>query len=182
MKIINRLILGACVLIATTQTTFAQADKKWETPLIKGYGAIKYYKNSARQPDKNLDYKVMFHVSSDKEQDGVNNSLWHMARLMNLLYVGNVKKSNIHIVGVVVGKATPLALSNEAYKKRFNKDNPHLDILKKLTQEGVIIYVCDQALAEHKIKHNETNKYITQSLSGLTDMAIFSLKGYALMP
>ncbi len=182
MKIVKKMILGACILTATTQVAFAQNNPQWETPLIKGYGPIKDYKNAAIQPDKKLDYKVVFKITSDKTKDGVNNKLWHMARLMNLLYVGDVKKSNTHIVGVIAGKATSMVLKNEAYKKRFHKNNPNLDILKKLTEHGAKIYVCDQALSEHKIKQNETNKYIRKSLSAIIDIPTYVLKGYALIP
>jgi len=182
MKKIHKIILGACLITATSQVAFAQNNLQWETPLIKGYGPIKDYKNAAIQPDKNLDYKVVFKITSDKIKDGVNNKLWHMARLMNLLYVGDVQKSNTHIVGVIAGKATSMVLTNEAYKKRFHKNNPNLDILKELTEHGAKIYVCDQALSEHKIEQNETNKYIKKSLSAIIDIPTYVLHGYVLLP
>jgi len=182
MKIIKKMVIGACILTATTQVAFAQSNPQWETPLIKGYGSIKNYKNAAIQPDKNLDYKVVFKITSNKTKDGVNNKLWHMARLMNLLDVGGIKKRNTHIVGVIAGKATSIVLNNKAYKKKFHKDNPNLDLLKKLAKHGAKIYVCDQALSEHKIKQNETNKYIKKSLSAIIDIPTYVLKGYALIP
>jgi intracellular sulfur oxidation DsrE/DsrF family protein len=182
MKGLKKVIMTVCVFAIASQSALAQNNLQWETPLIKGYGPIKDYKNAAIQPDKNLDYKVVFKITSAKTKDGVNNKLWHMARLMNLLYVGNITKSNTHIIGVIAGKATSMVLTNAAYKKRFHKDNPNLKILQELTEHGAKIYVCDQALSEHKIRQHETNKFIKKSLSAIIDIPTYVLKGYALLP
>lgn len=184
MKKLKKSLIVAAIALTTT-AGFASANKepKWETPLIKGYGPIKYYKDAAIQPDKNLDYKVVFKITNDKRRKGVNDKLWHMARLMNLLYTAGIKKEHIHIVGIIAGKATYLVLNNQAYKKRFRTQNPNMDLLKQLTQHGAKLYVCDQALAEHHIdQKKDMNKYIMPSLSGIIDLPTYELKGYALIP
>lgn len=182
-KLKNIIITTMFATMTTVSFASVQKNLNWKTPLIKEYGSIKYYKNAAIQPDKNLDYKVVFKITSDKMKDGVNNKLWHMARLMNLLYAGGVKKDHIHIVGIVAGKATFVVLNDQSYKKRFRTNNPNIDLLKKLTEHGVKIYVCDQALEEHHIdQKKEVSKYIIPSLSGIVDLTTFQLKGYALAP
>ncbi len=184
-------LLSVILMIAMAQIASAQVNNskvksrapQWETPLINGYGRIKYYPNAAMQPDKSLDYKVVFKITGDNTKDGVNGKLWHMARLMNLLYAGGIESKHVHMVGVIAGGATTIVLNNKTYKERFHKDNPNLDILKKLTEHGAIIYVCDQALAEHKIsQQGEVNKYVKKSLSAIVDLPTFILKGYALIP
>ncbi len=187
----KKLILLSVILLAMVQVGSAQVNNvqtnhhnpQWETPLIKGYGPIKYYSSAKIQPDKSLDYKVVFKITDGKIKDGVDNHLWHMARLLNLLYAAGVKPDHIHIVGVIAGKSTPVILNNKAYQKRFHKNNPNMDLLKQLTEHGVKIYVCDQAVAEHGIDlHQDLNKYIVPTLSAIIDLPTFQLKGYALMP
>jgi len=187
----KKLIALSIICIAMIQLASAQENKvqsgnpnpTWQTPLIKGYGPIKYFSKAAIQPDKNLDYKVVFKITNDNTKDGVNATLWHIARLMNLLYVAGVKTDHIHVVGVVAGKATPIVLNNKAFQKRMHKDNPDMNLLKQLTENGVKIYVCDQAVAEHSFDpYHDLNKYIIPSLSGIIDLPTFELKGYALIP
>ncbi len=183
MKIVKLLLVVSVFLLASVQVASAHAGPKWETPLIHGYGAIKVFKHAAIMPDKHLDYKVVFKITSAKTKDGVNNALFHMARLMNLLYVGGIESSHIHIVGVIAGPATLLALSNDVYKKRMHKFNPDLNILRQLKEHGAKFYVCNQAAAEHGINPNkQLNKYVTPSFSALIDIPTFELKGYALIP
>jgi len=187
----KKLILLSVILIAMNQITTAQKSNtkinnqnpQWETPLIKGYGRIKYYNNTVIQPDKNMDYKVVFKLTDGKLKDGVNSKIWHMARLLNLLYASGIKTTKIHVVGVIAGKGTMVILNNTAYQKRFHKNNPNLNLLKQLTENGVHFYVCNQAVAEHNINLNtDLNKYINPTLSAIIDLPTFELKGYALIP
>ena len=184
----KKIILLSVILLAMNQATFAQKNNnyqnpKWETPLIKGYGPIKYYSNTAIQPDKSLDYKVVFKITSGKIKDGVDSKIWHMARFLNLLYASGIKPSHIHVVGVIAGKSTNVILNNKAYQKRFHKNNPNLDLLKQLTKNGVKFYVCNQAVAEHEIDlDTDLNNHIIPTLSAIIDLPTFQLKGYALIP
>lgn len=183
MKVVKTLLVVGALLLGSAQIASAHGGPKWETPLIHGYGAIKDFKNAAIMPDKHMDYKVIFKITSAKSKDGINTVLFHMARMMNLLYAGGVKPSHIHMVGIIAGPATPIILNNDAYKKRMHKFNPNLNVLRQLTEHGAKIYVCDQAAAEHGINPNtEVNKYIIPSFSALITLPTFELKGYAFMP
>lgn len=182
----GNLIKLIITLLITLQVVSAQGVHTktiaWATPLIQGYGPIKYNPNLAVEPNNSLVYKVIVKTTSPKKKDGVNNKLWHVARLMNLLYASKIKKSNIHIIAVIAGPATSVVLTNKAYKKRFHKNNPDLKLMKELSEHGVKLYVCSQALAEHKIHPNEVNRYTVTTLSAITTLSIFQLKGYALIP
>ncbi len=105
-----------------------------------------------------------------------------MARLTNMLRSGGVPQKNIHMVGVIFGPDTTIALNNKAYNKRFLTNNPNLGVMKKLTEHGVKFFVCDQALNEHKIKqHGEVNKYVTKTLAGYVAIINYEQKGYILI-
>ena len=161
----------------------AASAQKWVTPVIQKYGHIKIYPTAELQPDKNLDFKMVFNLTKGAEKDGVNIGLWHIARELNLLGATGIKPKHIHLVGVIHGEATPIILSNKAYRKRTGKPNPNLALLSDLTAHGVLIYVCGQAAADANIDPaTEMNTYIHLSVSALIDLPEFQLKGYALIP
>ena len=178
MKAVTYILFIAITFLG--QKSIAQ---EWENPVIKDYGRVKYYKDAEIQPDKKLDYKIIFDIKDAKEKDGVNKTLWHMARQLNLLGVAKIPKKNIHLVAVIHGPATSLVLSDAVYLKKYNKHNPNLDILKSLTEQGVKIYVCGQAAGENNIDpYTEMNPFINLSLSALITIPNYVLKGYVLMP
>src|SRR5699024_4044162 len=72
--------------------------QEWTTPIIEGYGRIKYYKDTDLQPQKDMQYKVAFDLKSDKKKEGVNAGLWKMARFLNLLGAAGVPAENISLV------------------------------------------------------------------------------------
>ncbi len=169
-------------VIVLTLISITMNAQQWETPIINSYGKIKDFKDASLQPDKNKEYKILFHITSDKEKEGVNASLWHIARQINLFGASGVPKHNVNIVAVVSGPATPLVLSDAGYKKKFNKSNPNLDLMKKLTDYGVKIEVCGQAAAENDIDpYKELNSYTELTLSALIDIPTYQMRGYSVM-
>lgn len=167
------------ILIVLSLTMNAQ---EWKTPIIEGYGRIAEYENVAIKPDPNKEYKLLFHITSDKEREGVNASLWKMARIINLLGNGGVPHKNIHVVGVISGLATPITLSEKAYLKRMDAKNPNLDLMKKLTDYGAIIHLCGQAAAEKNINPStDLNPYTKLTLSALIDIPTYQMEGYVVM-
>jgi|SRR5699024_32312 len=174
--------ITSCLLLFALLTTPVMAQK-WVTPVIDGYGKIKYYEDTALQPEKDMEYKVAFDLASDNKKDGVNKGLWKMARFLNLLGAAGVPHSNISLVGVIHGAATPLILKDSIYREKTGKANPNLDLLEKLTAHGAEFYVCNQAAAERNIDpSHDLNKYIQQSLSALIDFPVLKQKGYTIMP
>lgn len=178
MKTIQFLVTVLVIsLFSSTMTA-----QEWQTPTIDGYGRVKYFKDAAVQPSKEKEYKILFHLTSDAKKDGVNSGLWHMARQVNLFGVSGVPARHVKIVGVISGPDTDIILSNAAYKKRHNTDNPNMDILKKLSDYGVKFDVCGQAAAEHNIDpYTELNPYIELTLSALIDVPTYQMKGYVIM-
>ena len=123
----KKIILLSVILLAMAQVGSAQVNNvqenhqnpQWETPLIKGYGPILYYQNALNQPNKNNDYNLIVRITSDVNREGINGKLFLMARLMNMFHAGGVEENHIHMVAVIFGKATFIALNNQAYKKEI---------------------------------------------------------------
>ena len=167
------LLIGMCL---------SMNAQEWKTPTIEGYGRIAEYEDAVIKPDPTKEYKVFFHITSNEEREGVNTSLWKIARLINLLENGGVPKENIHIGAVISGPASPIVLTESAHLKKMNKPNPNLDLLHKLSNYGVDIHFCGQAAAERNIDpHSELNPYTELTLSALTDIPTYQMLGYIIM-
>ncbi|MCM4158143.1 DsrE family protein [Gramella sp. AN32] len=166
------------ILISSLQMT----AQEWQTPAIEGYGKIKYYEDAAELPDTSLTYKMIFNIDSEKEKEGVNVGLWKIARTLNLLKAGSVANEKIDIVAVLHGEATYAVLTNEKYHERFKTQNPNIELLKLLNENGITIFVCGQATASRDIEKEDINEYVQRALSALTVLPNYQLKGYTLIP
>lgn len=157
-------------------------SQEWQTPVINGYGKIKIFKDAAVQPAHNQEYRILFHITNDKQKDGVNAGLWHIARLVNLFGVTGVDKKYVKIVAVISGDATPIVMTDKAYKTKYYTNNPNLDLMEQLTKYGVAIKVCGQAAAEHDLDVNkDVNTFTQLTLSALIDIPVYEMKGYVVM-
>lgn len=172
-------LLANLIFFSTLNAMHAQ---NWETPIIKGYGKIVDYENAEMLPDSTKTYKILFHIKSAQEREGVNQGLWKIARLINLMGSHGVDKDHLKIVAVVSGGATPFVLSEKAYKAQYDKSNPNLDLLSQLKLQEVKILVCGQALAKHHIEvDTDLNEYINLTLSSLIAIPSYQMEGYVLM-
>ncbi len=152
------------------------------TSVIKGYGDDHYFPDAAIQPDPNMDYKVVFLITKNDAKADINFGLEHMARLINLLHDAGVKQDHIHLIGVMTGPATAVALRDSTYKKMFTVTNPNDTLLTELTTAGhAELYVCAQALSGMGYGASYLNPNVKMALSALTTVTTYELKGYALM-
>ncbi|MCH1431480.1 MAG: DsrE family protein [Flavobacteriaceae bacterium] len=156
--------------------------QEWQTPVIEGYGEVKYFSEAAVQPDTSLSYNLLFDIKSEATKSGVNKGLWVMARMLNLLSVAGVPTEKIHLVASIHGSATFITLNEEAYQKKYGKPNPNANLIRQLKEHGVDLFVCSQATAARKITSEELDAHITPALSGLSVLSNYQLKGYVLMP
>lgn len=154
----------------------------WKTPTIDGYGRIKDYNDAVIQPDQDSEYKVLFHITTATEREGVNVSLWKIARLINLLENADVPKKNIHIAAVISGPATPIVLTEKAHLAKTKNSNPNLDLMRKLTDYGVDIHLCGQAAGEQNVDtETDLNQFTKLTLSALIDILHYEKLGYIVM-
>ncbi|MEO8934573.1 MAG: DsrE family protein, partial [Xanthomarina sp.] len=149
---------------------------------IEGYGRIVDYENAVIKPDPTAQYKLLFHITTDQEREGVNVALWKIARIINLLENGGVPKKNIHVAAVVSGLATPIVLTKDVYLNKMGKPNPNLDLIDKLVEYGVALNFCGQAAAERDVDpETELNPRIKLTLSALIDIPTYQMQGYSII-
>jgi len=155
--------------------------QEWKTPVIDGYGKIKYSENVAVQPDNNLEYKIVYKITSSETREGINKGLNGIAHAINMLGCKNISKDGVKIVATIQGPATSIILTDIAYNKKFGKNNPNTEVINLLSNYGVELFVCSQATAYKKIDSSNINKNITEALSGSSVLLNYQLNGYALM-
>lgn len=172
MKKISLLFLLVSVLVN---------GQEWVTPVIEGYGKIKYSEDVAVQPDNNLEYKIVYKITTSETREGINKGLNGIAHAINMLGCKNILKDDVKIVATIQGPATTIILTDEAYQKKFGEKNPNTAVIDLLSQYGVTLFVCSQATAYKKIDASKINKNITEALSGSSVLLNYQLNGYALM-
>lgn len=160
-----------------------QPEGFWQTPAIAGYGKIHNRPESAFRPHNGEQYNVVFQVQEGHEpKKSVNAELEKVARTVNLYVASGVPLESLKFVVAIAGSATPVVLNNQRYREEFGVDNPNLPLIARLRQAGVIISVCDQAVAGHRYGFDWVDKNVTHALSNLTTITTLEKKGYTLMP
>jgi intracellular sulfur oxidation DsrE/DsrF family protein len=162
------------------QTNIFSQAMDWEYPVVKGNGRIHRLPDAAVQPDKSLEYKVLFgiiHPSEKPEQVSVG--LDHVARFINLLSTASMNGSNYKLAVIVGGPAVPLVMDNDNYKAKYGVDNPNTALIKTLKENGVELYVCGQSLGDFSVNQETVDKNFTTALSFMVTTTTYQLKGYS---
>lgn len=151
-------------------------------PLITDFGKTVSVENAGERPDPRLDYKVVMSVTKADETGTPPAALEKAARLANLLAQSGVPADHRHIVVVLHGPATAAVLNEAGLRARGKASNPSAALIAKLTEAGVMVHVCGQALAGAKIARSEVLPQVQVDLSALTTLSTLQLRGYALLP
>jgi intracellular sulfur oxidation DsrE/DsrF family protein len=149
--------------------------------LVPGYEAARDLPGAKELPDPATDYKVVFADGQDAKNPGdVNPMLPTIATYVNTLGKYGVPADHRHIV-IMFHQRTPdldIVMSNEAYRERYNRDNPNIAIIHALKQAGVDIRVCGQGMLARKIDGKQVNPDVQIDLWAMTTLVNLQLKGY----
>lgn len=174
--------LMACLCAAAASGAPA-AEPAAGSTLVPGFGSIAPIPHAANLPERTIRYRVIFTVSrSVEEPTKVNPSLDRVARFVNLVGSQGIAPAAGDIQVIVFGPATPLVLTDEAYRARFGTNNPNLPLVRELNKVGVRVHVCGQALHAQKIAAAAASPEVVTDLSAMTTIATLELKGWVLMP
>jgi intracellular sulfur oxidation DsrE/DsrF family protein len=171
--------LTTILVLASGSSGPARADSA--ALLVPGYEAARDLPGAHELPDPKTDYKVVFADGQDAKNPGdVNPMLPTIATYVNTLGKHGVPAEHRHIV-IMFHQRTPdidIVMSNDAYKERYNRDNPNIAILHALKQAGVDIRVCGQGLIGRKIDAKQVNPDVQIDLWAMTTLVNLQLKGY----
>lgn len=179
LPVLAALSIGTGSALAANAGTSSQTD--WINPVIKDYGKMHPVPNGALKPDPNKTWKIVFDIGGgDTTKEGVNKALWHVARAVNVYSDAGVDQEHRKFVVVLHGAATPLALSPDAYKAKFGKEDPNTKLKEELTKAGVKLYVCGQALADNGFTPDQVGPHVEVALSALAAIPVLESQGYEL--
>jgi intracellular sulfur oxidation DsrE/DsrF family protein len=166
---------------------------QWETlkatgiyPLIKNseWSAIFPVKNIQEKPDVAMRYKLLINMTQWSKDTSairqINGGLAEVGRIINLHIAAGIPKENLDIAMVVHGGALNVYLTNEAYRKKFNVDNPNLDILKQFTSIKTRLLACGQAELFFNIPAADMIPDVKTALTAKVVLSTYQLKGYVL--
>ena len=165
-------------LISSTEDN---GKSQLQFPIIEGIGGVIARPNAAEQPRSGA--KVVFDVTNDTKSTDINKGLDRVARFLNLYGSAGLKPTDVSIALVLHGESTKAALSDEAYKKRFEiEKNPNLMLIRKLQGLGVEIYVCGQALNYKNIDDSEVADEIPIASAALSVVTNKQADGFSYIP
>lgn len=176
-----RMLRGLMLVGALTITQVASAEPT--SPAVQGYGAIHPSRGASERPDRRLRYKVVFNITKAAAEPGkVNPSLEKVARFLNLLAADGVRPRQGDVVAIVHGPATPLVMSDAAYRSKHRVSNPDLELIRRLREAGAEVHVCSQALVGNRIARTDVAEIVEVDVAALVTIANLQLRGYVLIP
>lgn len=166
-------------MIVGAMAGFSQAPQR-VNPVIKSQGGIFEIPFAVEKPDPSMVYNIVVEVERESEKpDTINWALNNVARLLNLLSVGGVPASNVHLVVAIHGGAAYTSMNNEQYRAKYKVDNPNLKLYQELQAAGVNLFICGQSIINRKIDRTRMVPEVKPALSMLTTVTTYQLKGYA---
>ncbi|MEE3103937.1 MAG: DsrE family protein [Acidobacteriota bacterium] len=124
-------------------------------------------------------YKVAFEIlQALREPTRPHMRLEAAARFMNMHAHAGIPTENLQLSIVLHGGGTQTAMTNEAYRRRHDVDNPSLPLLNALSDAGVNIYLCEQSRVLRGIGADEVAPPVKSALSAMTAIVNLQEDGY----
>ena len=150
-------------------------------PLIKGYGPH-FTTDQDEALDKSAVFKITFDLARQGEKDSANRHIESLARFLNMHVAYGIPVENMHLALVVHGSATFDMLNNEAYNEKYGVDNPNHDLLARLMENNVEVFVCGQSAGFMNVNAGDLQSGAKMSISAMTAHALLQQQGYTLNP
>ena len=151
-------------------------------PAIEGYGPTYPIDYRDVPLQEGAAYRAVFDTASYSDDlTSLNTRLVSIARFMNMHARNGVPVENMDLAVVVHGAAVKSVLDDDAYLKRFEVDNPNLELVMKLHDAGVKFYICGQSMAFGGVGKSELASPVKVGLSAMTMLTVLQAEGYALL-
>lgn len=175
------LMLNVTLLLVLSMSVQAFAAEFSDGPVIFGYG-----KHAPVQQDipveKSTELKVVFDVSQAGKDGTLNRGYDSVARFLNMHVASGVDIKNINLAIVVHGSATNEMRSAKAYKAKYKKENPNVELLSMLMKSGVQVVQCGQSAAYHQMVNEDMIDGVEMALSAMTAHALLASDGFSQNP
>ena len=176
-------IIGATAVLAIAATSFTSTHADGgKALLVPDMPAAQDIPNAYELPDPDMNYKVVFSVNRDPQNpEDVNPMFNAIATYVNTLGEHGVPPEHRNLVAMIHHRTEgfDIVMTNEAYRERYGRDNPNIEIIRKLKQAGVDIRLCGQGLIGREIDAKDVNPDIQVDLWAMTSIINLEMAGYA---
>jgi len=173
-------ILSVLILCLTLE---AHADEPTLGPAIGGYGPTFPIDDRDVALETGATYRAAFDVARySKDLESVNTKLVSVARFLNMHARNGTPVENMELAVVLHGAAVKNVLSHDAYRARYDSDNPNLELVGRLHDAGVRFFVCGQSMKFGGVEKDELVGQAEVALSAMTMLTVLQNDGYALLP
>ncbi|HSG46898.1 MAG TPA: Type 1 glutamine amidotransferase-like domain-containing protein [Longimicrobiales bacterium] len=148
-------------------------------PVIEPYGAVFDVVGLEVEPETHREFRILFDVADSPLPPGeVNPNLNTLARFLNMNARAGVPLERMHLALILHGSAAKDALAEEAFRERYDADNPNADLLRKLAAAGVEIYMCGQSAMSRDLPGDELVDGVQMALSAMNARSMLQARGY----
>ena len=152
-------------------------------PVIEGYGPTFPINDRDVALETGAVYKAVFDIGAYADDlNTINYRLVSVARYLNMHARNGVGVENMDLVVVIHGRAIHNLMRDDAYQLRHGINNPNLELLTRLHEAGVAIYICGQSMGFNGVKKSELVGETQVALSAMTMLTVLQNSGYALLP
>lgn len=170
--------LLACTILLAGLVGLPAAAMAQDLP-IPGVEPAKDQPGAHEYPDPKLTYKIVFDLAQGPDSpDKVNADLRGVAEFINTLAKYGVPASHRMIAVVFHQKSTPAILINDEYRKRYNTDNPDIQLVQAMKKAGVDFRVCGQAVLGNHIDPKTIQPEIELDLWAGITIPNLMMRGY----
>ena len=151
-------------------------------PIIVGYGDTYKVDNATYQPDFANGLKIVFDITKmGATPQQLSAQINTIARCINMHASNGVDIDDMDIYAVFHSEGTYTLYDQNAYLQKYKVDNPHYELIERLDEVGVKMYVCGQSLAARGVKSEDLHPKINIALSAMTILTDLQMKGYGLI-
>lgn len=159
---------------------FSQSPKAG--PVVDDFGKVYAIENPDFKIHKEKEYKAVIDVTGNWDNHDKRNSLIETAaRFLNMHAQSGVPAEQLKVAIVIHGGATKDLITNEAYQKKFGRNNPNLKLVENLLEIDVPVIICGQSATHRGIKREELVPGVQLSLSAMTALVHLQSEGYQLI-
>jgi len=166
----------------TSTTLWGEEPVSQPGPIVKDFGAVYAVERPDFPTPTDESWRAVFDVSVGAETpDALNPRIETVARFLNMHAQAGVAPENMRLTLVLHGTAGKDSLRHEAYRSRYEVDNPNLELLAALEQAGVEILLCGQTAVHRGLARHELAPSVGVALSAMTVLVSRQAAGYALI-
>ena len=168
-----------CCFLLCISSALSQNAKKVNGDIIKDYGVTFEVNNPDYKTEVDSEFKVIFDVDkSSEDRSIVNKHLEIAARFLNMHVNAGIKPEHLKVAMTIHADASEDMLNNDIYHQKFGVDNPNIKLINDLSDAGVDIIICGQAVAKRNISREDINPKVKIALSATTALIQYQNKGY----